>query len=149
MILTTDDLPRYSGKVAMIDGGFDPIHAGHVEYMKAAAALGVPVLCNVSSDDWVARKHAPLLPQHERVKVIDAIRYVDYTHPSSISTVEVLRELRPRFYVKGADWSGRLPEDEVAACEELGIEPVFLDTVVNSSTRILEDYASALQGTPG
>jgi cytidyltransferase-like protein len=149
MILTTDDLPRHSGKVAMIDGGFDPLHAGHIEYMRGAAALGAPVLCNVSSDEWVARKHAPLLDQEERVKVIDAIRYVDYTHPSSVATVEVLRRLRPRFYVKGADWDGRLPGEEVAACEELGIEPVFLDTVLNSSTRILEEYASARQGTPG
>ena len=149
MIVTTDELPRYSGEVAMIDGGFDPIHAGHVEYMRAAAELGVPVLCNVSSDEWVARKHAPLLEQEERVKVIDAIRYVDYTHASSVSTVAVLRALRPRFYVKGADWGGRLPDEEVAACEELGIEPVFLDTVLASSTRILEDYASALHGSLG
>ena len=149
MIVTTDELPRYSGEVAMIDGGFDPIHAGHVEYMRAAAELGVPVLCNVSSDEWVARKHAPLLEQEERVKVIDAIRYVDYTHASSVSTVAVLRALRPRFYVKGADWRGRMPDDEAAACEELGIEPVFLDTVLDSSTRILERFASALQGSPG
>ena len=149
MIVTTDELPRYSGEVAMIDGGFDPLHAGHVEYMRAAAALGAPVLCNVSSDAWVARKHAPLLPQLDRLKVIDAIRYVDYTHASSVSTVAVLRALRPRFYVKGADWGGRLPDDEVAACEELAIEPVFLDTVLDSSTRILERFASALQGSPG
>lgn len=149
MIVTTDELPRYSGEVAMIDGGFDPLHAGHVEYMRAAAGLGAPVLCNVSSDEWVARKHAPLLEQEERVKVIDAIRYVDYTHASSVSTVAVLRALRPRFYIKGADWRGRVPDDEVAACEELEIELVFLDTVLNSSTRILEQYASALQGSLG
>lgn len=149
MIVTTDELPRYSGEVAMIDGGFDPLHAGHVEYMRAAAGLGAPVLCNVSSDEWVARKHAPLLEQEERVKVIDAIRYVDYTHASSVSTVAVLRALRPRFYIKGADWRGRVPDDEVAACEELETELVFLDTVLNSSTRILERYASALQGSLG
>ena len=133
----------------MIDGGFDPIHAGHVEYMRAAAELGAPVLCNVSSDDWVARKHPPLLKQAERIKVVDAIRYVHYTHASSVPTVAVLRELRPRFYVKGGDWRGRLPADEVEACEELDIEPVFLDTVLDSSTRILERYASALQESVG
>jgi D-beta-D-heptose 7-phosphate kinase / D-beta-D-heptose 1-phosphate adenosyltransferase len=149
MIVTTDQLSRYRGEVAMIDGGFDPLHAGHVEYMREAAGLGAPVLCNVSSDDWVGRKHPPLLEQAERVKLVDAIRYVDYTHPSSIPTVAVLRELRPRFYVKGADWRGRLPDDEVAACEELDIEPVFLDTVLDSSTRILERYTSALQGSVG
>lgn len=127
----------------MIDGGFDPLHAGHVEYMREAAELGDPVLCNVSSDDWVARKHAPLLPQQERVKVIDAIRFVDLTHPSSVPTVDVLRELRPRTYVKGADWRGRLPEDEIAVCEEFGVRLLFLETVHNSSTKILEDYLSA------
>ncbi len=130
----------------MIDGGFDPIHAGHIEYMREAAGLGVPVLCNVSSDDWVARKHAPLLPQAERVKVIDAIRFVDFTHPSSDSTAAVLRELKPRFYVKGGDWRGRLPADELSVCEELGVELIFLDTVRNSSTRILEGYLTALKG---
>lgn len=131
----------------MIDGGFDPLHAGHIEYMREAAGLGPPVLCNVSSDEWVARKHAPLLPQEERVKVIDAIRFVDFTHASSVSTGTVLRELRPRFYAKGADWRGRLPEDELAICEELGLEPVFLDTVRNSSTRIIEDYLNTLRGS--
>jgi cytidyltransferase-like protein len=149
MILATAELPTYRGEVAMIDGGFDPLHGGHVEYMKEAAALGAPVLCNVSSDEWVARKHAPLLPQAERVKLIDAIRFVDYTHPSSDTTAAVLRELRPRFYVKGADWRGRLPEEELSVCEEFGVETVFLDTVINSSTRILEDYLSALQGSVG
>lgn len=133
----------------MIDGGFDPLHAGHIEYMREAAGLGAPVLCNVSPDEWVATKHAPLLPQAERVKVIDAIRFVDLTHASSVSTAAVLRELRPRFYVKGADWRGRLPEEELAVCEQLHLEPVFLDTVRDSSTRILEEYSNALQGSSG
>jgi cytidyltransferase-like protein len=147
VIVPTRELDRYRGEVAMIDGGFDPLHAGHVEYMRDAAGLGAPVLCNVSSDEWVGRKHPPLLPQAERVQVIDAIRYVDYTHPSSITTAEVLRTLRPRFYVKGDDWRERLPDEERSICEELGVELVFLDTVRNSSTRILEAYTSHLQGS--
>lgn len=146
MIISSQDLPRHRGVVAMIDGGFDPLHAGHVEYMRDAAGLGAPVLCNVSADDWVARKHPPLLPQAERVKVIDSIRFVDFTHPSSITTAEVLRTLQPRFYVKGEDWLDRLPDEELSVCEEFGVELVFLDTVRNSSTQILEDYRSQLQG---
>ena len=146
MIVPTRELHRYRGQVTMIDGGFDPIHAGHIEYMREAAELGAPVLCNVSSDDWVARKHAPLLSQQERVKVIDAIRFVDFTHPSSVSTAEVLRELRPRNYAKGADWRGRLPEEEAVICEELDVTLVFLDTVRNSSTKLLEEYLSVRRG---
>ena len=140
MLVTTEELPRYRGQVTMVDGGFDPIHAGHVEYLRAAAALGPPVLCNISSDDWVSRKHPPLLPQEERAAIVDAIRYVSFTHVSSTTTDVVLRRLMPRYYVKGADWRDRLPETETRICEEGGVEVVFLDTVLNSSTRLLRDY---------
>jgi cytidyltransferase-like protein len=141
VIVATSDLPGLRGTVTMVDGGFDPLHHGHVAYFEAAAALGAPVLCNVSSDDWVGAKHPPLLDQAERAAVIDAIRFVDYTHLASASTVDVLRLLGPRYYAKGADWRGRLPADEVAACAEAGTEVVYLDTVVDSSTAILERYA--------
>ena len=110
MIVSTEDLGRYRGAVTMVDGGFDPLHHGHVAYFEAAAALGLPVLCNVSSDEWVARKHPPLLDQAERAAIIDAIRWVDYTHLSAVETVDVLRLLSPRYYAKGADWEGRLPD---------------------------------------
>jgi cytidyltransferase-like protein len=140
VIVATDRLAALAGMVAMVDGGFDPIHPGHVAYFRAASELGAPVLCNVSSDDWVARKHPPLLSQAQRGEVIDAIRFVDYVHLSSTDTDRVLALLRPRSYVKGADWRGRLPEEELAVCREHGIEVVFLDTVTDSSTAIIERF---------
>ena len=140
MIVETSELERHRGRVAMVDGGFDPLHAGHIAYFRAAAELDVPVLCNVSSDEWVSRKHPPLLPHRDRAEVIDAIRYIAYTHPSQVPTVEVLRLLEPRYYAKGEDWRGRLPKEELDACEEHGIELVYLDTVTHSSTEILRRY---------
>lgn len=144
MIVETRSLGSLAGTVTMVDGGFDPIHAGHIAYLRAAAKLGLPVLCNVSSDDWVCRKHAPLLPQAQRSEVIDAIRYVDFTHPSTLPTVDVLAAARPRYYAKGADWRDRLPKDELEVCERYEIEVVFLDTVRDSSTAILERYLNNL-----
>jgi cytidyltransferase-like protein len=140
MIVSTVELAGLGGTVAMVDGGFDPLHAGHIAYFRAAAELGLPVLCNVSPDDWVERKHPPLLPQAERVQVIDAIRWIDYTHVSAVPTVEVLRLAAPRCYVKGADWRDRLPEAEASVCYDLGIDVVFLDTVIDSSSEILARY---------
>ncbi len=140
MILTTAQLAPFRGAVAMVDGGFDPLHPGHVAYFREAARLGAPVLCNLAPDAWVARKHRPLLTQAERAVLVDAIRHVDLVHPASGSTEEVLRALAPRFYVKGADWRGRLPDEQLEICAEQGTEVVFLDTVTGSSTALLERF---------
>jgi len=143
VIVAAEELNRHAGQVTMVDGGFVPLHPVHVDYFRAAAALGYPVLCNVSSDEWVGRKHVPLLTQDERAALIDAMRFVDYVHLSSGSTGSVLRALRPRLYAKGADWQDRLPDEERTLCEELGIEIVFLDTVSRSSTDLLRRYDEA------
>ena len=145
MIVETADLARHAGRVAMVDGGFDPLHAGHIAYFRAAAELGVPVLCNVSSDEYVATKHRPLLPERQRVEVIDAIRFVDYVHLSRTTTADVLALLSPRYYVKGVDWEGRLPAAELDVCRRLGIEIAYLDTVTESSSALLR----AFEAEPG
>jgi cytidyltransferase-like protein len=143
VILSFDELVAHRGRVAMVDGAFDPLHRGHIEYFQAAAALGAPVLCNVSSDVYVRTKHPVFLAEDQRAAIIDAIRYIDYTHVSRVDTETVLQQLRPRAYVKGDDWRGRLPPRQIEICAEYGIEIVYLDTVVDSSSRILRDFAAA------
>ena len=142
MILTFDQLKEHRGAVAMVDGAFDPLHRGHIEYFRAAAGLGHPLLCNVASDRYVRVKHPPLLPEDQRAAVVDAIRFITFTHINQFDTETVLRELRPRYYVKGRDWEGRLPPEQVAICREHGIEMVYLDTVLDSSTRILQQFTA-------
>jgi len=144
VIVASEQLGELRGRVSMVDGGFDPLHAGHIAYFREAAALGLPVLCNLAPDAWVERKHPPLLPQEERAQVVDAIRFVDYVHVADGPTVDTLRALRPRYYVKGTDWRDRLPDDETEACQELGIEVVFLDTMLGSSSELVERFARAL-----
>ena len=144
MLLTTDQLPQYRQRVAMVDGSFDPIHDGHIGYFKAASELGVPLLCNVAPDSWTVTKHPVFLEQQQRGIVLDAIRYITYVHLSGLATVEVLRLLQPKFYVKGNDWvdRGGVPQVEADVCVDLGIEVVYLPTVTNSSSRILHTFAS-------
>ena len=141
MIVTFDDLKSYRGAVAMVDGAFDPLHRGHIEYFRAASALLVPLLCNIASDQYVRTKHAPLLPEDQRAAVVDAIRFITYTHINQFDTETILRELRPRYYVKGSDWRGRLPAEQVTICAANGIEVVYLDTVLDSSSRLLQQFA--------
>jgi cytidyltransferase-like protein len=142
MILTFQQLADLWGVVSMVDGAFDPLHAGHIEYFGAAAALGSPVLCNIASDRYVRTKHAPLLPEGQRAVIIDALRDITYTHVCERDTEAVLEQLRPRRYVKGKDWEGRLPRRQIEICGRWGIEICFLDTVRDSSSRLLRAFAS-------
>lgn len=143
MIVPTERLPELRRTVAMVDGGFDPLHAGHLAYFRKARELGVPLLCNVSGDHYVSHKHPPLLPEADRVELIDALRPVDYVHLSRNTTEEVLQTLVPLYYVKGTDWLGRLPEEQVRICAEQGTEVVFVDTVRDSSSRLLRRWSAA------
>lgn len=145
MIVVTDQLRDFTDEVVMVDGSFDPLHDGHIAYFAAASELGLPVLCNVTSDDRTGYKHIVLLDQTRRGVVLDSIRYLSLVHLSSISTLSVLELLRPRIYVKGSDWLARggVPQDERDLCESLEIEIKYLDTVFNSSSRILSKWAAA------
>src|SRR5687768_13904469 len=119
MIVAMEDFAGLPRPIAMVDGGFDPLHAGHVKYFEAAAALA-PLCCCLSPDSYISRKHRVLLPQSTRAEVINALRPISYVHCSESDTHSVLRALRPTYYVKGNDWAGRLPAAEVETCRELG-----------------------------
>lgn len=138
MIVEFSELSGLQGQVAMVDGAFDPLHQGHVEYFTRAAELGLPLLCCVASDAYVAGKHRPLLSEQQRLQVIDALKPISYTVLNPKDTETVLEALRPKCYVKGDDWKGRLPPRQVEICQEEGIEIVYLDTVRDSSSRLLE-----------
>lgn len=142
MIVSFEDLRQYQGTVAMVDGAFDPLHQGHIDYFRKAHELGLPVLCNIASDQYVRTKHRSLLPADQRAAIIDSIRYIALTHVNQFETETVLRALRPRHYVKGKDWEGRLPHAQLEICRQYSIDIVYLDTVRDSSTKILESYST-------
>jgi len=142
MLINADEKQILPREFAMVDGCFDPLHRGHVEYFQRARALNRPLLCNAASDAYILRRKArpPLLPETDRLIVLDAIRWIDYTCLAHHSTAWSLQHFRPRFYVKGSDWRGKLPAEEMKICDELGIEVVYVDCPRDSSTRILQTF---------
>lgn len=140
MIISYNDLASHRQAVSMVDGAFDPLHAGHIEYFEQAASLGLPILCNLASDRYLEGKHYPVLPQSERAKVIDGLKPIAYVHPNAFDTETVLRELRPKYYVKGDDWKGRLPSEQSDICKEHDVEIIYLDTVRNSSSDLVRRF---------
>jgi cytidyltransferase-like protein len=42
--------------IALVTGGFDPIHEGHIRLLRAAELLGEIVVVGLNSDEWLVRK---------------------------------------------------------------------------------------------
>ena len=55
-------------KVIIVSGGFDPIHSGHISYLKAAKKLADHLIVAVNSDAWLAKKKGKaFMPLEERM----------------------------------------------------------------------------------
>lgn len=138
-ILNYDELINYQGNLSMVDGGFDPLHEGHIAYFKAAKKLGQKVICVANTDKYISSKHKVVLPEECRLQVLDSIKYINYVTVNCSTTAEMIRAIRPKYYVKGEDWAGKLPKEEVDTCQEIGCEIVYTKTVQNSSSKIVRD----------
>ncbi|KAG0586671.1 hypothetical protein KC19_2G107600 [Ceratodon purpureus] len=72
--------PRPDARIVYMDGAFDLFHAGHVETLKAAKAMGDFLLVGIHSDQIVSAHRGPnhpIMHVHERSLSVLACRYVD------------------------------------------------------------------------
>lgn len=64
-------------RVVLATGGFDPIHSGHIDYLKDAEKLGDILYVGVNSDEWLIRKKDKyFMPIQERLAVVSALKPV-------------------------------------------------------------------------
>ena len=109
---------KAGGKVVLANGAFDPLHVGHVRYLRAARDCGDALFVALNSDSSVrGLKGAgrPVIPHSERAEILCALEAVDYVVLFDEPTVEnVIRELRPDFHCKGTDYTTQsVPEGEL------------------------------------
>lgn len=65
-------------KIAVVSGGFDPLHTGHINLLESASAYGDKLIVLVNSDDWLTRKKGrPFMPFEERTTILDRMHMVD------------------------------------------------------------------------
>ncbi len=64
--------------IVVASGGFDPIHSGHIEYLKSAKEHGDKLIIALNSDNWLEiKKGKPFMPFSERKAILESIKYVD------------------------------------------------------------------------
>jgi D-beta-D-heptose 7-phosphate kinase/D-beta-D-heptose 1-phosphate adenosyltransferase len=133
------------GTVVATGGCFDLLHAGHVATLRSARALGDCLVVCLNSDDSVRRlkgQGRPLVPEADRVAVLEALDCVDVVVPFDERTPEaVLARLRPDVFAKGGDYTlAGIPEAAVLAT--WGGQAVILPYLEGrSTTKLMEEVA--------
>lgn len=137
--------------VVIITGGFDPLHSGHVSYIKAARDLGDLFVVGVNSDEWLIRKKGrSFMPAVERRQIIAAIEGVDKavefndrdgTGKAVINWVRLTYPEAKIIFANGGDRTAdNIPEMDI---EDDNLEFVFGvggEDKANSSSWILEEW---------
>jgi rfaE bifunctional protein nucleotidyltransferase chain/domain len=107
------ELAGQGKRVVFTNGVFDLLHAGHVDLLERARALGDVLIVGMNTDASTRRlkgERRPLMPEQDRARVLAALAAVDAVVLFDEDTPEtVVRRLEPDVLVKGADYA----EDDI------------------------------------
>jgi D-beta-D-heptose 7-phosphate kinase/D-beta-D-heptose 1-phosphate adenosyltransferase len=147
-LMTQLDAQRLRGqRIVFTNGVFDILHAGHVQFLRQAKALGDVLLVGINSDRSTQRikgKHRPIHSEQDRMALVAALDAVDHVILFDEETpTTLIRMLRPHIHVKGGDYADEvLPEAE--AVREVGGRIVILPLAGGLSTSSVIDRILAL-----
>lgn len=83
-------------------GTFDLLHPGHLLYLSKAKALGDELYVIVARDSMVKHKPKPIIPEKQRLAMVQALRMVDMAILGSEQDMfEPLREIKPDIIALG------------------------------------------------
>jgi len=118
-------------KIIVVSGGFDPIHSGHIEYLKCAKEHGDKLIVALNSDSWLEKKKGKhFMTFNERKSILDSIQYVnkviDFEDDEKGSCINALLEIKKLypddkiFFANGGDRNlENIPEMSVSGIEFL------------------------------
>ena len=137
-------------KISVVSGGFDPIHSGHISYLKDAKSYGEILIVALNSDNWLINKKGQnFLTFKERRIILESLEFVDevidFVDDEMGSCINALKDLKNRY-----------PSDEIIFCNggdrtdenipEMDIEGISFqfrvggDDKLNSSSMILKNW---------
>ncbi len=126
-------------RIAVTNGVFDLLHAGHIKYLQEAASKADALLVAINSDASVRQLKGPERPivnESARAYILASLECVSavviFNAPKP---VEVFRSIHPNIYVKGGDYTEEtLDREEHALLKAGGARFSFIKFVEGHST---------------
>ena len=112
-------------KKVAISGYFDPIHVGHLEYIELSKKLGDYLIVIVNNNhQCMLKKGKPFMDEKDRIKIVEAIEWVDEVFLSidmDKTVCKSLEAIKPNIFTNGGDRTNEeIPESMV--CKKYGID---------------------------
>lgn len=97
-------------KIAVVSGGFDPLHSGHIAYLKSASKKADKLIVCLNSDAWLEKKKGQcFLPFNERKIILENLsvvsKVINFEDDEIGSAIEGLKIIKSMY-----------PEDEIIFC---------------------------------
>ncbi len=137
-------------RLGIVSGYFNPLHAGHIEYINSAKKHSDKLVCIINSDQQVALKGSqPFMDEQHRANILRNLRSIDdvlISIDKDGTQCESLRDLRSKYpdddliFFNSGDRKGEnLNMSESDTCKEIGIEVQILDLPkIHSSSELLK-----------
>ena len=129
-----------------VAGGFDPLHAGHLEHIRQAKKLGDYLVVILNPDEDIIRKRGIVfMPMGQRYMLLKALKDVDeiiIAIDGDGTVAKTLLMIRPDIFAKGGDrTSGNMPQNELEICQQIGCQIVYnVGNQLASSTDLLRRF---------
>ena len=93
-------------RVVVISGYFNPLHTGHLDYIKSASELGDKLVVIVNNDEQVDLKGStPFMKESDRMRIVSAIKGVDRVVLSMDTDSSVVQTIRFLYNEYAVDWN--------------------------------------------
>ena len=112
-------------KLVAISGYFDPLHVGHLEYIKLSKKLGDRLVVIVNNDfQSKLKKGKSFMNESDRLEIIKSIIWVDdaiISVDKDGSVCKSIELVKPDIFANGGDRKNKeIPESKI--CNKLGIK---------------------------
>ena len=112
-------------KTVAISGYFDPIHVGHLEYIKEARKLGEKLIVIVNNNhQCILKKGKPFMDENDRVLITSSLKDVDDVFLSidkDKTVCKSLEQIKPDIFANGGDRKNyEIPESTI--CKKYNIQ---------------------------
>src|SRR4030043_2438614 len=130
-----------------VSGAFDPIHVGHIAYIREAAKLGDRLVVILNNDNFLLRKKGFVFrPFEDRKEILESVKGVDEVIASvdeDQTVCKTLELVKPDIFAKGGDRTGPENIPEAETCRRIGCK--LVNNVGGGKIRSKSDLSSKVK----